>query len=156
MELKADEVMPAVSPIGYAAKKRSVRENLMRKGLKSDDRAVFEKLFFNGNFQNPLKESEADYWLIPLQMLRLSPSATNKQPWRVVVEEKRVHFYEEKTKGYAQERTGDIQKVDLGIAICHFEVAAKEQGLKGNIIQNDPGLTVPKNTEYIATYELEG
>ncbi len=156
MELKADEVMPAVSPIGYAAKKRSVRENLMRKGLKSDDRAVFEKLFFNGNFHNPLKESEADDWLIPLQMLRLSPSATNKQPWRVVVEEKRVHFYEEKTKGYEQERTGDIQKVDLGIAICHFEVAAKEQGLRGNIIQNDPGLTVPKNTEYIATYELEG
>ncbi|MDY3006796.1 nitroreductase [Anaerococcus sp. AGMB00486] len=155
MQLKEDEVMPAVSPIGYAAKKRSVRENLMRKGLKSDDRVLFEKLFFKGDFQNPLKESEANHWLIPLQMLRLSPSATNKQPWRVVVEEKRVHFYEEKTKGYAQEKTGDIQKVDLGIAICHFEIAAEELGLKGNIIQKDPGFTIPKNTEYIATYELE-
>ncbi len=156
MGVKENEAMPAVSPIGYAAKKRSMREKLMRKGLKSDDRVLFEKLFFNGNFNNPLKEAEADYWLIPLQMLRLSPSATNKQPWRVVVEKKRIHFYEEKTKGYEQERTGDIQKVDLGIAICHFEIAAKEQGLKGNIIQNDPGFAVPKNTEYIATYKLEG
>ncbi len=156
MGLKEDEVMPAVSPIGYAAKKRSMRENLMRKGLKSDDRMVFEKLFFKGNLHTPLQESEADYWLMPLQMLRLSPSATNKQPWRVVVEEGRVHFYEEKAKGYAQEKMGDIQKVDLGIAICHFEIAAKEQGLKGKISQNAPGFAVPQNMEYIATYELEG
>lgn len=35
----ADEVMPAVSPIGYAAEKRSVRESLMRRNMKSDDRA---------------------------------------------------------------------------------------------------------------------
>ena len=147
--------MPAVSPIGYAAEKRSIRENLMRKGMKSDDRLSFERLFFKGNFQHPLKESEAGKLLLPLQMLRLSPSATNKQPWRVVIDGNRIHFYEEKTKGYAKEDTGDIQKVDLGIAICHFEIAANEQALKGSIIQKDPGIAVPDNTEYIATYELE-
>lgn len=156
IELKEDEVMPAVSPIGYAAKKRSVRETLMRKGIKSDDRLPFETLFFKGGFQQPLKETEAGHWLIPLQMLRLAPSATNKQPWRVIVDGNKVHFYEEQTKGYARESTGDIQKVDLGIAICHFEIAAIEQGLKGNITQNDPGFAVSNNTEYIATYELEG
>lgn len=155
IELKEDEVMPAVSPIGYAAEKRSIRENLMRKGLKSDDRLSFEKLFFKGDFKHPLKESEAGRLLLPLQMLRLSPSATNKQPWRVVVDGNMVHFYEEKTKGYAKENTGDIQKVDLGIAICHFEIAANEQGLKGSIIRNDPGITAPNNAEYIATYKLE-
>lgn len=155
IELKEDEVMLAVSPIGYAAEKRSIRENLMRKGLKSDDRLSFKKLFFKGDFQNALKESEAGRLLLPLQMLRLSPSATNKQPWRVVVDGNMVHFYEEKTKGYAKENTGDIQKVDIGIAICHFEIAANEQGLKGNIIQNDPEITAPNNAEYIGTYKLE-
>ena len=155
IELKEGEVMPAVSPIGYAAEKRSIRENLMRKGMKSDDRLSFERLFFKGNFQHPLKESEAGKLLLSLQMLRLSPSATNKQPWRVVIDGNRIHFYEEKTKGYAKEDTGDIQKVDLGIAICHFEIAANEQALKGSIIQKDPGIAVPDNTEYIATYELE-
>lgn len=153
--LTEGEVMPAVSPIGYPAKKRSIRENLMRMGMKSDDRLPFETLFFNGDFQHHLKESEAGQLLLPLQMLRLSPSATNKQPWRIVADGNKIHFYEEKTKGYANETSGDIQKVDIGIAICHFEIAANEKGLKGSIIQNDPGIIKPNNTEYIATYELE-
>lgn len=153
--LTKGEVMPAVSPIGYPAKKRSIRENLMRMGMKSDDRLPFETLFFNGDFQHHLKESEAGQLLLPLQMLRLSPSATNKQPWRIVADGNKIHFYEEKTKGYANETSGDIQKVDIGIAICHFEIAANEKGLKVSIIQNDPGIIKPNNTEYIATYELE-
>lgn len=153
--LTEGEVMPAVSPIGYPAKKRSIRENLMRMGMKSDDRLPFETLFFNGDFQHHLKESEAGQLLLPLQMLRLSPSATNKQPWRIVADGNKIHFYEEKTKGYANETSGDIQKVDIGIAICHFEIAANEKGLKGSIIQSDPGIIKPNNTEYIATYELE-
>lgn len=38
MELGTDEVMPCVSPLGYPAKKMSVRETLMRKGIKADAR----------------------------------------------------------------------------------------------------------------------
>jgi len=82
--LKEDEVMPAVTPIGYAADKRSIRESMMRKGMKSDSRLPFEELFFHGSFQNPLNESDAGIWQLPLEMVRLAPSATNKQPWRVV------------------------------------------------------------------------
>lgn len=33
MEVKDTEVMPAASPVGYPADKRSVRETLMRKGI---------------------------------------------------------------------------------------------------------------------------
>lgn len=62
---------------------------------------------------------------------------------------------EEKTKGYANESTGDIQKVDLGIALYHFELGAKEQGLKGSILQKNPGISTAENVEYIATYQLE-
>ena len=156
VHLKEDEVMPAVTPIGYAADKRSIRESMMRKGMKSDSRLPFEELFFHGSFQNPLNESDAGIWQLPLEMVRLAPSATNKQPWRVVAEKDRVHFYEKKTPGYAKESTGDIQKVDLGIALCHFEIAAKEGGLKGKFIQSDPGITAAEDTEYIATYILEG
>ena len=36
LEVAPDEVMPAVTPIGYAAEKRSVRESLMRRNMKSD------------------------------------------------------------------------------------------------------------------------
>ena len=155
INLGENEVMPAVTPLGYAAQKRSIRENLMRKGMKSDHRLPFEELFFEGDFQHPLREENAGKWAGSLELVRLAPSATNKQPWRAVQEEGRVHFYEAKTKGYDRESTGDIQKVDLGIALCHFDIAAKEAGPSGRFIQSDPGIAAPENTEYIATYELE-
>ena len=156
IQLKEDEVMPAVTPLGYAAEKRSIRESMMRRGMKSDSRVPFGELFFRDNFQNPLNESDAGIWQLPLEMVRLAPSATNKQPWRAVAEKNRVHFYEKKTPGYDREATVDIQKVDLGIALCHFEIAAEESGLKGKFIQSDPGIMAAEDTEYIATYILEG
>lgn len=125
------------------------------KGMKSDSRLPFRELFFRDNFQNPLNENDAGIWQLPLEMVRLAPSATNKQPWRVVTEKNRVHFYEKRTSGYARETTGDIQKVDLGIALCHFEIAAEERGEKGYFIQEDLGIRTPEDTEYIATYVLE-
>ena len=155
VNLGEDEVMPAVIPLGYAAQKRSLRENLMRKGMKSDQRLPFETLFFEGDFQHPMQEENAGEWARLLAMVRLAPSATNKQPWRAVVKGNRVHFYEVKTKGYDKESTGDIQKVDLGIALCHFEIAAKEAGFNGRFMQSDPGITIAEGTEYIATYAGE-
>ena len=150
----ADEVMPAVTPLGYAADKRSVRETLMRKNMRSDERAPFESLFFKGDFDHPLGEGEAGSLLEPLQTVRWSPSATNKQPWRLVVDGEKVHFYEHKTKGYARESTGDIQKVDMGIAACHFQIAAQDAGLAGVFTKTDPGIEVPEATDYVTTFVI--
>lgn len=47
------------------------------------------------------------------------------------------------------------RKVDLGIALCHFEIAAQESGLEGQVIQKDPGLSIAEDMDYIATYQLE-
>ena len=155
MEVSTGEVMPAVSPIGYAADKRSIRESMMRKAMKADDRMGFEELFFEKDFNHPLMETKAGKWEKALRMVQLAPSATNKQPWRVVMDEDKIHFYEQKTKGYAKEETGDIQKVDLGIAMCHFEIAAKELGMDGTFVKNDPCIDTPNNTEYIISFESE-
>ena len=135
----ADEAMPAVSPIGHAAERRSVRESLMRRNMKSDGRAPFESLF-RGGFGHPLGEAEAGGLLGPLQMVRWSPSATNKQPCRLVIDGGKVHFHEHRARGYARESTGDIQRVDMGIAACHFQAAADEAGLPGEFLKEDPGL----------------
>ncbi len=40
IEVKENEVMPVASPIGYPAAKRSIRESLMRKGLKAERKMV--------------------------------------------------------------------------------------------------------------------
>ena len=77
--------MPCVSPLGYPAKKMSLRETLMRKGVRADSRIGFRELFFDGSFDKPLKEEQAGELLEVLEAVRLAPSAVNKQPWRVVL-----------------------------------------------------------------------
>lgn len=155
IHMGADEVMPAVTPLGIDAEKRCVRESLMRRGMKSDSRLPFDVHFFRDAFTTPFREEQAGVWKLPMEMDRLAPSASNKQPWRAVVQGGRVHFHDQKTRGYAKESTGEIQKVDLGIALCHFQLAAQESGIAGSFIQFDPGIQVPEDAEYIATYVRE-
>lgn len=69
--------------MSYPAEKKSMREKLMRKGIKADERFPFEQLFFEGDFSRPLAESNT--FSQALSMARLAPSAANKQPWRAVV-----------------------------------------------------------------------
>ena len=70
-------------------------------------------------------------------MLRLAPSASNKQPWRVVSFNQAWRFYLQRTPGYSDDPIKrmlglcDLQRVDMGIAMCHFELAAQSLKLKG-------------------------
>lgn len=61
------------------------------------------------------------------------------------------HFYEKRDKGYVGEKIGDLQKIDVGIALCHFMMGLDAQGRKAEVIVSDPGLAVPDGVEYIAT-----
>ena len=152
MDLSEDEVMPCVSPIGHTAKRMSLKETVMRKGVGADRRKAFEELFYIDNFDRPMKEDEAGELLLPLQMVRWAPSAVNKQPWRVVVTGSDVHFYMAKGKGFESASVGNMQKIDMGIALCHFALGAEEAGLDVKFEINNPGIPVPEKTEYIATY----
>ena len=154
MALAEGEVMPCVSPLGYPAKKMSVRETMMRKGIKADSRFAFEELFFDGSFAAPLSESKAGRLREVLEAVRLAPSAVNKQPWRAVICADKVHFYEKRSRGYVSANGWDIQKIDMGIALSHFELAAKECGISAAFGICDPGLETPENTSYIATYTI--
>ena len=152
MELAEDEVMPCVSPLGYAAKKMSLRETVMRRGVKADERMAFGEVFFDGSFGVPLTQERAGKLCHALEMVRLAPSAVNRQPWRVVLTDGAAHFYLKRSKGFGG---GDIdmQKIDLGIALCHFELAAREAGFAPRFVQADPGIAAGDGGEYIASYE---
>ena len=154
MEIKDNEVMPVASPIGYPAEKRSVRETLMRKGIKADERLPFDTLFFENSFAQSLSPEKAGIFRETLEMVRFAPSAGNKQPWRTVVCGNKVHFYEKKAKAMQNNSLGDIQKVDIGIALAHFDLTLKEAGTVGNFVVKDPGLETDAQTEYIITYEV--
>ena len=154
MDLAGDEVMPCVSPLGYPAKKMSLKETMMRKGVKADSRLPFEALFFDGGFDVPLMPEKAGTVADLLEMVRWSPSAVNKQPWRVVVSGDNIHFYERKTKGFAGKDGWDLQKIDVGIAMSHLAAGLAERGAKAVFTFDDPGLPVPPATEYIASCRI--
>lgn len=155
MEVKDNEVMPAVTPIGYPASKRSVRESLMRKALKADERFPFETLFFKNSFSEPMAQDDAEPFKEALEMVRLAPSAGNKQPWRVIICGNTAHFYEKKTKSLSQNALGDIQKVDIGIALLHFALMIEEAGISGSFLADDPKLKQEADMEYIISYHIQ-
>ena len=153
MDVKENEVMPVASPIGYPAAKRSIRESLMRKGLKADERIAFESLFFDETFDCGLTRERAGDFAEPLEMMRLAPSAANKQPWMAVVCGRAVHFYENRTMKVSP--LGDIQKVDIGIGLAHFDLTRKENGLSGGFTFKDPGMKTPENVHYVVSFEKD-
>ncbi|MBR1797805.1 MAG: nitroreductase [Clostridiales bacterium] len=152
-QLKDNEMMPCISPLGYPSSKRSLKETMMRKGIGADSRIPSEKLFFKDSWGNPLAlEGEAGDIL---ELVRWAPSAVNKQPWRVILKDGMYHFYEKKDKGYVSDVTGDMQKIDIGIALCHFVMGVEELGKKAEVTISDPKIEVPENVEYIASVKAE-
>lgn len=151
--VKEDELFPAISPIGYEAKKKSLTESLFRKTLKSNKRKNWNELFFIEDFNTPLTEKDAGSYALPLEMLRLAPSATNKQPWRIVKSNGVYHFYSEIDSNKNDENPIVIQRVDVGISASHFHLAALEKGLSGKFEKlKDVNIVAPKELRYLFSW----
>ncbi len=151
--LAEGEMMPCVSPLGYPAAKRSVREAMMRKGVKADERLPVVTLFFEGSWEVPLSAAIQEELRELTEMVRWAPSAVNKQPWRIIAADGVFHFYEKQDKGYVNEKTGDLQKVDVGIALCHAVMALEAQGKTVEVVVRNPGISVPDGVKYIASVQ---
>lgn len=153
MNLDQDAIFPIMTPYGYIADKKHIKEIAMRKLVKADHRKEWRELFFKDDFRSVLSEEEALDFRFPLEMIRLGPSASNKQPWRVVVSDNSCHFYEYKEPKYSDRFPYDIQRIDMGIAAAHFDFAVKEKGLKGRFNTScKHSIEVPKNIEYVFSW----
>ncbi|MBE5962774.1 MAG: nitroreductase Nfs [Lachnospiraceae bacterium] len=124
IELKEKEVLPIVAPVGYEGGKKTLLGTIF--GNHGKQRKAFEDIFFDKAFAVPLKKENAGIYGEPLEMLRLAPSAVNKQPWRVVKDGENIHFYLVAEKG--------LNHVDLGIGLSHFHVQAMEKGINGTFV----------------------
>ena len=154
MEIKEGEVFPILSPLGYPAQKRSFTENIMRKSIKADGRFPWRELFFKENFKEILLEEEAGELAFPLEMVRLASSAVNKQPWRLVVTKDVVHFFEK----HSMPKEGssmDMQRINVGIAICHFHMAAIEKKIPGHFERKIPKFEILEDATYITSWIRE-
>ena len=92
------ELVPAVTSIGYIADE-SRSEDWIRQRARSDSRQPWENLFFQKRFGDHLSPEEAGAYAVPLEMVRLGPSASNKQPWRIIQDGNAWHFYLQRTTG---------------------------------------------------------
>jgi nitroreductase len=152
-----EEFIPCVTPLGYPKGKQRVFDKALRMVVKADNKKTWEKLFYESTFQKPLSKEKAGQLEIPIEMVRLSPSASNKQPWRLILSEDRktCHFYIEHTPNYSSSLGYDMQLLDMGIAMYQFELACKELEIAGNWLIEDPQLELfSVNTEYVVSWKM--
>ncbi|MBU4268621.1 MAG: nitroreductase family protein [Acidobacteria bacterium] len=152
----ADELLPAVVAVGRPDVKRSLRDRLVRWSAKGDLRKGPAGLFFAGDWQAPLLFEGLPQWAPVLECVRLAPSASNKQPWRIIFQDKSFHFYLNRDRAYsALMPKADLQRIDMGIAICHFQLAAAELGLEGEWQSIEPQVDgTPAGYEYVVSFSV--
>jgi nitroreductase len=152
-QMNPGELVAAVSPLGTPSEKLSLLDRGLRFVAGSRARKPWEELFFTseGEKLRPLDESRAGNYAVPLEMLRLAPSASNRQPWRIVRREAGYDFYLKRTPGYRALTPVDLQLLDIGIGMAHFELAASETGLKGewSSLTRGSGL---EDAEYVVSW----
>ena len=152
--LAGGELMPCVTPIGRPARKRGIKESFMRIGISADDRNPGRELFFDGSFDKSLIV-EDEILADAFEAVRWAPSAVNKQPWRVVRCGNDFHFYEQQgAKRYVSDATGDLQRIDVGIALYHFAAMLGHHGVPFTLTVADPAIPAPDSASYVATISV--
>lgn len=140
--LQNNEILPAVTPVGYAVTKINPIDSVIRTASGANNRKPWSSLFFKDD--EPLSMEETGHYATALEMVRLAPSANNFQPWRIIKDSlsNTYHFYLKRNPGLKQFffMKADLQRVDMGIAMCHFALSAEEKGLTGAWTIRDPKL----------------
>ncbi|HDQ45931.1 MAG TPA: nitroreductase [bacterium] len=154
-----DEIVPSVISVGYPRSRRRPLEHIMRLAAGSAMRKPWETLFFLDDLAHPLEPEDAGEYADALESVRLAPSASNRQPWRVCFDagNRRFHFYLRRAKAYRPEKLGmaDLQRVDMGIAMCHFELAVRHAGMEGDWVHADPSRDPhPLFLDYIMSWQI--
>lgn len=153
VRISSDEIFPAIIILGYPEETSSFNNIFKRKfGLVRTNRMKWNQLFFYKDFNEPLTEDRAGRFCDSLEMLRLAPSSGNTQPWRIIKDPgvNNFHFYK-KIISYHYELK-KLHNIDIGIAMCHFDLAAKNTGLNGKWITAKPDLDTPADTDYIISW----
>ena len=159
--LRDDEMLPAVSPFGWPAENIRATDPL-RKVVHSDQRMGWERIFFDSEFSIPLTAESAGKFAPALEMLRLAPSAKNKQPWRVLKTKEAFHFYLHRSnKGVLDKvvsvvlQMEDLEQIDIGIAMSHFGLMLDELNIRGKWVDEPQDKINGEGLEYVCSWVFE-
>jgi nitroreductase len=141
--LAPGEILPAVIAVGLPSGRKTAYGLAARLATGASRRKPWGELFFDGDFRTPLPEPPAEVdgpYALALEMVRLAPSAQNRQPWRIVRDgpevkpaggdRPRFHFFRQQPAGLLTSRP-DWLRLDIGIAMAHFELTLAEAGVRG-------------------------
>ena len=150
MNLSRDELLPAISPVGYPANENSFANRMVKLAAGSHGRKPWQELFFGPDGNTPLVKSQERKLARALEAVRLAPSAVNRQPWRVIKgSDGCCHFYLK--ENFFNLGKMSLQNLDMGIAMCHFHLVAQQDGLPGRW-QKDAAAPQIKGLDYRATW----
>ena len=153
MRLTEDDIFPIVCPIGYPSEKKTLMNSVFRMVGGSDHRKAWSELFFENEFGIPLSKEQAGEYAFPLEMLRLAPSAANRQPWRLVRKDGAFHFFREGNP--KSKYPYDLQRLDTGIGACHFHLAAADRSLTGEFVRiPETGVSTPPEMKYLFSWTV--
>ena len=155
IDLAADELLPAITPIGHPLKEMTTADRMIRSGAGSNRRKPWSALFYEADGKTALTEASAGLYSQALEAVRLGPSASNRQPWRLIRDNQGLyHLYLSENKIYNR-MLGKIriQNIDMGIAMSHFELVARDLGLEGMWNVKGKAATYP-GLQYVATWQV--
>ena len=152
INIQDHEVVPAVVSVGIGADNRNLVDRVIRNVAGSKKRLPWNLLFFDSDCSTPLSRAVAQEFAVVFDMVRLSPSASNKQPWRIVRDGSSIHLFLQRTTGYRKPMFSDLQRIDVGIAMSHFTAVARELNMEGSWERSELSINQPDNWEYIITW----
>ena len=154
-KLKENEIIPAISPVGFRALKRTMIERFVRNSAESDNRKIFDEMFKDYNTLEPLNDTFENPIMQCLDLVRKGPSASNKQPWRAYLDNDIVHFYLKRTQRYPSDSFPyDIQALDIGIAISNFTVGLEYFDFEYTYFHNDKANKIDFN-DYVISIKIK-
>jgi hypothetical protein len=156
LSLAENEIIPAITPVGYPQEKQRLKERMVRIVLQARKRKPEDRLFFYEAFGQPLGD-RAEEFQQALHYVRVGPSAQNKQPWRLVFSSDllQVHFYVTNPLADHPLYMCEPQYLDIGIAYNHFKAGLDEAGISGKLIIDEPDIEIPEGFFYITSWYRE-
>ncbi|MDA8425949.1 MAG: nitroreductase family protein [Treponema sp.] len=153
------EVIPACCPVGTPASRIGVQDRIIRLGAGSRRRKDPAELFFEHGADGSWQALRAEGKLAELlEAVRIGPSASNKQPWRLLFDRSadRLCLFLREDRLY-NAALGEIklQNLDMGIAMRHIESAATALGLRGSwSLAGDAPRSPDERLRYIAAWQF--
>ncbi len=157
LSIPEGELLAVLLPVGYPAGKEHLQAKAIRRLAGSSGRKPFEALFFDregrGLGEKTIAGLENGALRTALLAARKAPSASNKQPWRFVIDSSmdEVSVYLDRDPGYEKMVPSfSIQTIDAGIAMAHLDLVLSDSAGKPCCWEVETRRVTGKNWDAVA------